>query len=558
MSELDSTQVALLRQTVASWPLTVCRYYFIDFVNGNDTGNIGYVDAAPGSTFTPATVQALALKTYERFLQILPVNGAGRTMCCLIRGSQSSLITMLKMDGVTADALSIGGYSNYYIAVTRPSDFTNNATDKVRCETMVALAGPNGDQTFTVSSYDPSTYVVTISAGALTTGTALAGKFVIATGNVTAGAATQSVQIQRVLSSTTFELCAVSTTVGNRMVAGDTFRICGPSVAFASLMTGASNNSPSRITGTGSSYGGLAVVCFRFTSSCRIFRGGFASFLGLESAVSVLLSGGIGATGSGGYIDESLTTVQTKLGLTAETIFSGYLTGGGLFQIIAKTGTSALFNMDAGATVVGAFHGALAIQATGSWSGGAGNSGGSGYAAILGRGSQTTSYARLYIGGSLDVSGSVVCNGITFANATAGCIRPCNSASVALFDCVDGGGNIGAGLDLVYLGIGARVRVGTNNTVTGSLGDVLLNGAPALTWAQVTAEGFCDTKGNIIISETNGGPYRKLTAGTMGNSVALAADPASPADGDFWVLDSGGVRQYCHRIAGTTYRTTLS
>ena len=73
---------------VASWDITKCRYIFVDPINGDDS-RLGYIDAAPGSTFTALQVLAVSVKTTHRINEIRPIVGAGR-MCVVLIGANGN------------------------------------------------------------------------------------------------------------------------------------------------------------------------------------------------------------------------------------------------------------------------------------------------------------------------------------------------------------------------------------------------------------------------------------------------------------------------------------
>ena len=73
---------------IASWDITKCRYIFVDPINGSDA-NGGYIDAAPGSTFTALQVLAVSVKTTHRINEIRPIVGAGR-MCVVLIGANGN------------------------------------------------------------------------------------------------------------------------------------------------------------------------------------------------------------------------------------------------------------------------------------------------------------------------------------------------------------------------------------------------------------------------------------------------------------------------------------
>jgi len=133
---------------LALWDLTTFRFFFLDGDAGNDA-NIGYIDAAPGTVFTPADTTPVAVKTTSRLEAIIPLIGAGRSWYVLAKPRASGAIyDHLPGDGQGRhDRSKLTGYARM---IFRGSDLTNNAADKIRCGSMVGVAGPNGDGSFTI------------------------------------------------------------------------------------------------------------------------------------------------------------------------------------------------------------------------------------------------------------------------------------------------------------------------------------------------------------------------------------------------------------------------
>jgi hypothetical protein len=164
---LSAADFAKLQALVATWPITVAgvqqvRYYVLDNENGLDT-NVGYIDAAAGAALSPA---GIAIKTWERFFQIVPKLGAGRWIVALWK-NRSDGGTYLKQDGVTADSILTGGLSGYpYFRVSGSTDLTNSASDQITQGCVQVATGPNGDGSFTVGAGSTTT-LLNLNAGSI-------------------------------------------------------------------------------------------------------------------------------------------------------------------------------------------------------------------------------------------------------------------------------------------------------------------------------------------------------------------------------------------------------
>lgn len=142
--------------TVATWDLTLVRYFLVDQLNGDDS-NVGYVDAVGGSTLVPA---GLAKKTIAGMMAIFPRNGAGRDFNILVRNADHTNGTQYNED------LDLSGCHGYRRGWLRGStDLTNSTVDQVACGARIGQAGPNLDGSWTVQS--ATTADITIAAGTL-------------------------------------------------------------------------------------------------------------------------------------------------------------------------------------------------------------------------------------------------------------------------------------------------------------------------------------------------------------------------------------------------------
>jgi hypothetical protein len=153
--------------TVADWPTDVVRYYAVDY-DGGDDSNIGYSDA---DMLTAGTV---ALKTVERFRDILPGLAAGQSFVLGIKPRAGGATYRNPADDADAKlALEFAGYNRIIIRGT--ADFSNDATDKSVVGAKIAAAGPNGDSSWTVAA-GATASSFTIAAGALPTERSISNK----------------------------------------------------------------------------------------------------------------------------------------------------------------------------------------------------------------------------------------------------------------------------------------------------------------------------------------------------------------------------------------------
>jgi hypothetical protein len=522
----------------ANWPLGKVRYYAIDPVAGDDT-NFGYVEEDPGFVWPDSTaLDAVALKTYEEFYTRIPKQGALRRAVLLIKGNASSQVTVYKKDGTTIDDLQVYGIAGYRYLAIRASNFTNSPEDRVNLAGYLVHAGPNIGFTFTVQSY--ANNVVTVAAGTIPTGTTLVGaKVQFVTGSRTL----ESFQIQRVLSSTQFVLCRVSTALS----AGDEFLIQRPSVRMGAYMPTITSPAftPASLLAVGFVTAGL-----HFVNPARsvILETAQWSFLQFAAAQFFYGAGAGGALLGGVYRSEDLSTNILGRHCAHFEVGPAFRQQQGPLQAITAIGNTQLSDFD-GAPLAGwGIHGNLLL---------AGSSARLGLVGFTGRLGQASGGLSTFIGGALRVAGAdLIVDTVTIGNAASpGAVRLEGNATVQIENTLNGGSNTGHGV--VFSGRGNRLYVGTGNTLTASLGDVAMADGTTYTWAQA-AEGMRDTLDNEIVSLSGRFAFAKPTPGTLMRGVVLSADPTSPANGDVWITDIAGTRSLCVRIAGTTYRSTLT
>lgn len=226
-----SNQFAVTPTGTADWDTSLIRFFFVDNDNGDD-GNVGYIDAAPGTTFTSAESAAVAIKTLEQLREILPRVGASRSAVVLMK-VRSDAGNYLDKSG-TQDYLDVGYGGYIYLSFRGSTDLSNDVDDYSFLGGVVAAAGPNADQSFTVDSISGGNQpVITVAAGALpATSDELAGLKVQWAGNVTAGLRDEGNMALYRVDATNFALSFDSGTVP---VNGDEFFLVRPGVKVTDI-----------------------------------------------------------------------------------------------------------------------------------------------------------------------------------------------------------------------------------------------------------------------------------------------------------------------------------
>lgn len=181
--------VTRLDLSIADWDPTLVRYFFVDYDAGNDN-NLGYIDAAAGSTFTSGQTGPIAIKTLTRLRQIVPLNGNGRVAVVLIKPRAGGAVYRTP-DNSADDDLAFYGLNGYKgRSIVRGSDLTNTTTDRILCGFQTASAGPNGDGSWTIAAGSTTSNFV-VAAGTLSAEPTLDGLNVRFVGNVTSSLANQ-------------------------------------------------------------------------------------------------------------------------------------------------------------------------------------------------------------------------------------------------------------------------------------------------------------------------------------------------------------------------------
>jgi len=130
----------------ADWPLNLVRFVFADGDGGNDS-HVGYIDAPPGTVFTPAQAAAVAIKTTSRVDEVRPAVGNGRMIVTLWKPRANFTPYDYKVEGDGLGVCNRARMSGYSLIHDRGSDLTNSsdlsttASDKMILGYVVS-AGP--------------------------------------------------------------------------------------------------------------------------------------------------------------------------------------------------------------------------------------------------------------------------------------------------------------------------------------------------------------------------------------------------------------------------------
>lgn len=601
-SRRTSTSVSLLaevepeEQTVwlADWSPDLVRYVPISYLNGSDD-NIGYIDAAPESVFTPADLREIALKTIEEFLLRFPRQGNGLQLVALLEGDPNAVAptSYYDKDGTSLSVIDVSGVSGYTTFLMRASDFTNNDADQLRCATYVKQAGPGTGGRWTVQSWSAPKITVT-SATLNTTFGALEGCSLEFDGNVTAALATKGGIVKHTETNAILNVGIGSGTTQTAPQANDTFLITSPSVRTGPIQGSQSNLSKgSTATGVTSRFPGSQFVGIEqanpgtYTNSaqyrllCNMLV--FSKCL-LSGFTSGRFSSGDGFQFIAGYFTEGGSFLETGHSFAFNAGASGSLGFTGLANDVPNAPSPTIANI----VTIGANAANCEVVLDGVF-----GSATSSNSAVLTRsavhGVLRASDLRVASPANLDQCSLGGANGIydqllvraringDVVQFNGGCA--CRFGNAAIGGLTgDAMTNQGANnfvqllnvvnADTIISGYGLNMAEGVRavqsrfvdeggNTVAGTAGQVQLQSGVALTWAGIT-QGFQSVAGNSINKRSQTvGSFQKLTLDTLMNGPIVAADPASPANGDIWIKDTGGVRTLNVRIAGATYAATL-
>jgi len=499
---MSAANFVKLRDLEADWDPALVRYYLVDYVGGSDA-NLGYVDAAAGATIGPG---GKALKTVERLLQILPPIGNRRMLAILIANASAAGTAYLKQDGVTPDTLDTSHLVGYASTMVRGStDLTNSAADKLALGAMQGQVGPGGGGVWTAAAGGTAT-TVTVASGALTAEPGLIGMRVRFTGNVTAGLANVTTNVQG--------NTGTIITFGNGITApaaGDTFTIERPGVLMGAVKI--EPGSPFGVSASASdlplAVAGLAAV--NDVVNAMLLSGGqnmsvsFVECTGTSNVAQLNVSNGRRIQISHQYIDEAGSTLQAGMGARVLGDYTFEIVDFLVLLAFAATKAAAIsaqsrFQRVRTGTVLslGSY---LSVRANLL---NCGIPSGSPSIVLLqvGGGLTPTNPPTRCIGGLGLINTSAQVSGVLFTGCSLGCVSVGSSSQIsvgctlAVDNCTGSSGNTGAGIDLNFAQ-NARAILGNSqaNTVTGTLGDIRIGGA-ITTHASLSSTNVQDNNGN--------------------------------------------------------------
>jgi len=520
------------RPLIADWPLGTCRYFLVDFAVGDDK-RVGYIDAAPGSTLTVGNEPK---KTLSGLISILPQIGFGRTAVVLIKTRAAA--------ASYGEALNLAGVAGYTTLLVRGStDLTNDAADRVTCGFRTAVAGPNGNTSFTCAGGATST-VFSVAAGGI--GAEPAGlQFRVRFAANTATAALRNV-CRNIAAHTNTQI-----TLGLNLPAApantDTFFIEGPGVTVTGIVTAGGGE-------TASFRPNVTLVGVRATSTTTgdvAFRGPALGLAGIE--LSGVTNNDVANAQdlrslywSDDYIDEAGTTRTIGVGgrSLSPVLFSviqqirgtslGFLNGatsaGAAFLsrvIGGEFGRRSYFESGVNLTACG--QSASEAQAAGLGVGGL----------LLGTnnlGSTTETAMRVEnlagsAGGVVIASSSLTLLRLAFKNmGGAPCVfvRGSCGGIIIIDGCTGSTGNTGVGLKVQTLGnvrsAGITLLLGTMeaNTFGGTVGEISTVESAVFTHATLDTTNVVDTDGNNYIGSARAVvPVGSSSLYTNGDGTAL-------------------------------------
>lgn len=504
---------------VADWPSTAVRYYALDPDGGSDFA-AGYSDTSM------ATAGTLAMRTWAVLEAIIPQNGDGRQIVIGIkpRAAGATIAEDFYWRGKT-------GYRSVIIHGT--TDFSDTATDQKVAGAVVAASGAGAGGLYTAAA-GATTSVVTVNGGdTLPAELSIVGKRVRFTGNVTGALANVVNNISSVTAGAGGTL-TFGNNLGSAPAVDDTFYIEHPGVVFGKVYIageGASSGSPIEAiapvtTGNGFSVWGIASTTTGATSDFTVCgpmrnlnmafcesRGGasFASFLGvgfLNMQVSAIRNQAGSAVALGtGFLAEGAFFVQDCTNVTI-TPMAHTDTAGSAARFIRCAafglgGFGSYFNLGVnlercgwGQTPVST-QGADGSNTTDIVFGRDPNGSTTRVTRIVGVPTTGTPVAGLYLRMSnCRVSGA----DITGVGARAGIRIEGHGVAVSVNAVSGSSSNTGAGIDVASC-LGSTLRLGeaSANTVTGTLGDILIGNSIITTHASLDTTNVNDERGNTIM-----------------------------------------------------------
>jgi hypothetical protein len=538
---------------------------FVDY-DGGDDGNIGHLLAAPGATFSGATLTGVPLKTLEEVERRYGhLDYRKRRVQIMIKTRTGADKAYYDKDGVTVSSLRWFPRNADRVIIRASLDLSNDAIDKVRIghvqSTGAGYDGPGAGESWTVGSWTGATFRLQVASGTLGTVEQLRGLRV----RMTSGASNGSVfGIQRVIGTDTLVLM----TLGGQTApaAGNTFVIEEPGVklfALTSDLTSA-NGLSQCIAGLWLDNGGSGSSAISVSGSARLqfaacrARGGDV----VNLSTLVISRTWLDDVGAGIHVGAGLRT-DAQMNVTNVGQVS-------VFYIATPTGTSFsmifrschTFDVGLGSLfpTFPLFYNCGAPAENGLQS--------STSAQFGSRGLATVPRTYVYIPrtgpqGMRIERTSMAIHGVDVNGQTAAAFQIIGNGGFVSFDDVvsSDGGNTDVIVDVSQArNVEVSVGVTTACTAVGSNGVYRDADSVTADWSRFVSGSGDDKrdKKNNHIQGTAGCVPTKRTPGTIGNLPILAADPSSPVDGDAWIYSSGGTRELRVRIGGTTYRSTLA
>jgi hypothetical protein len=488
---------------VATWSASLVRYFLLDYDGGNDA-NIGYIDAAAGSTLVPA---GLAIKTFEQLFLIIAKLGAALPAVILVK-NRAAGATYLQKDGITASDVDLSGLVGYASLDIRGStDLTNSATDRVVAGAIQGDVGPGGGGVWTCAG-GATTTVFSISAGALAAEPADIGMRVRFTGNVTAGLT----NVTAYISANTNTQITVGAAI-TAPAAGDTFTIEIPGVRVNTLCL-ASSPGARGITARAMRLTAVGIAAVRDSANSFVVGGSgdtqvsFCETIGTANVTHAVIEAMQSLTVQKTYTDETNTARVVGFGLRVRGDFlisDVFMLTCTEFAAISTTATAAATRVQR--VLSGQFGtlGGYIGRSTTYVQCGFAPSHPNNQVLLIGGGRNAAAIAMRCIGAQIFNACGVALAGIDVTGAGAtGAITISNPTNVfsVNFDRISGStGNTGVGLDLLgasrtQLFIGSGVVC----TVTGTAGDVKLPSSVIMSYtALATGVGFRDTNFNQVV-----------------------------------------------------------
>ncbi|MBX4215367.1 hypothetical protein KW797_00230 [Candidatus Parcubacteria bacterium] len=582
--------------TEADWPQDKVAYFLFNNDTGDDTKDC-VVYATPGATISPT---GHICKTLERGFKVFPKYGNGRSAVWLL-APRSGLATYKKIDTVTDDSLNFIGVSGYnYILRRGSTDLTNSPADRILLGASTAIAGPNGNGSFTVTS-GGTVSTFTVAAGSFGSTDAAVG-FRWRFDATTATTALRNVSC--FINANTSTTLTCGSDLGTAPASGDTGFVERPGVRVSTIKDVDSGVSatPATFTGLSSSidpnafYEAVQMAGLAFTSSnsasfqaSTTGQASYAFIEGTASTVNPVVGSNTFSVGqmkiSEAYQDETGVAQSVGFGIR----LSGRIThrSNGITWVrssaFLRNDILANFHTGVGSVGGGGSYFAGGLQVT------AGFSVLNGSLTIVGQ-EVTASERRTRCLGNGNVALRVFGTGVSIQGVSAtgsgsspalilagGSYPPATRFnSFSLDDVVGSSGNSNVGVDASGISAGyVLLGATTVNTVTGTLGDMTLPGSVAALHTDFTKTNVTTLDGSrfigvagfvvsnsIRLTNKTGSTISPGTVlrsnGTNPQVVLAKADTAANAMGPFCVAlttAANNANVYANCSGGTPYTT---